>query len=93
MNTSVGIPLAQRQERLAFKTLVHRALMICSKTKLGPELDKIKQLLIENGYPADVLLSCINQKLANFTAERPCGPEKVPGIPKIALDWYCFIKV
>ena len=36
--------------------------MICSKTKLGSELDKIKQLLIENGYPADVLLSCINQK-------------------------------
>ena len=43
------------------KTLIHRALMISSKTKLGPELDKIKQLLIENGYPADVLLSCINQ--------------------------------
>ena len=31
------------------KTLVHRALMICSKTKLGSELDKIKQLLIEDG--------------------------------------------
>ena len=30
------------------KTLVHRALMICSKTKLGSELDKIKQLLFEN---------------------------------------------
>ena len=28
--------------------LVHRAIMICSKTKLGPELDKIKQLLNEN---------------------------------------------
>ena len=27
------------------KTLFHRALMICSKTKLGPELDRIKQLL------------------------------------------------
>ena len=38
--------------------------------KLGPELDKIKQLLIENGYPADVLPSCINQKLANFAAEK-----------------------
>ena len=50
--------------------LVHRALTICSKTKLGLELDKIKQLLIENGYPADVLLSCINQKLANFAAEK-----------------------
>ena len=52
------------------KTLVHRALMICSKTKLGSELDKIKQLLIESGYPADVQLSCINQKLANFAAEK-----------------------
>ena len=58
------------------KTLVHRALMTCSKTKLGPELDKIKLLLIENGYPADVLLSCINQELANFAAEKPFGPEK-----------------
>ena len=67
------------------KTLVHRALMICSKTKLGPELDKIKQLLIENGYPVDVLLSCINQKLANFAAEKPSGPEKCPVCLK--LPW------
>ena len=43
--------------------------MICSKAKLDPKVDRIKQLLIENGYPADVLLSCINQKLANFAAE------------------------
>ena len=52
--------------------------MICSKTKLGPELDKTKQLLIENRYPADVLLSCINQKLANYAAEKPIDPEKFP---------------
>ena len=50
--------------------------MICSKTKLGSELDKIKQLLIENRYPTDVLLPCINQKLANFAAEKTFGPEK-----------------
>ena len=58
------------------KTLVHRALMICSKPKLGSELDKIKQLLIENGYPTDVLFFCINQKLANFAAEKTFVPEK-----------------
>ena len=52
--------------------------MICSKTKLGSELDKIKQLLIQNRYPADVLLSCINHKLANFAAEKTFGPEKCP---------------
>ena len=67
------------------KTLDHRALMICSKTKLGLELNKIKQLLIENKYPADVLLSCINQKLASFTAEKPIGPEKCPVYLK--LPW------
>ena len=50
--------------------------MSCSETKLGPELDKIKQLLINTGYPADVLLSCINQKLASFAAEEPIGSEK-----------------
>ena len=60
------------------KTLVHRALMICSKTKLGSELDKIKQLFIENGYPTDFLLSCITQKLANFATEKTFGPEKCP---------------
>ena len=58
------------------KTLVQRALTICSKTKFGSELDKIKQLLIENGYPTDLLLSCINKKIANFTAEKTFGPEK-----------------
>ena len=55
--------------------LVHSVLMICSKTKLGPELDKIKELLIEHKYPSDVLLSCIKQTLANFAAEKPIDPE------------------
>ena len=52
--------------------------MICSKTKLGSELDRVKQLLIENGYPDDALISCIKQKLANFVAEKSYGPEKCP---------------
>ena len=58
---------------------------MCSKTKLGPELDKIEQLLIENGYPADVLLSCITQKLANSAAEKTFRPEKCPVYLK--LPW------
>ena len=66
-------------------TLVHRALMICSKTKLGSELYKLKELLIENEYPADVPLSCINQKLANFAAEKTFCPKKCPVYLK--LPW------
>ena len=44
--------------------------MICSKTKLDSELGTIKQLLIDNGYPEDVLVSCIKEKLANISSEK-----------------------
>ena len=67
------------------KTLVHRAFMICSKTKLGSELDRVKQLPIGKLYTDDVLLSCIMQKLANFAAEKPCAPGKCPAYLK--LPW------
>ena len=59
--------------------------MIYSKTNIGSVLDWVKQLLIENGYPDDVLLSCTKQKLANFAAEKPLGPEKCPVYQK--LPW------
>ncbi len=39
-------------------TLVHRALMICSKTRFDSEFDKIKAIPIENGYPEDVISDC-----------------------------------
>ena len=71
--------MKMKLDRLAkgrIKTLVHKALMICSKPKLGSELDRVNQLLIENGYPDDVFISCIKQNLGNFAAEKPCGPEK-----------------
>ena len=59
--------------------------MICSKSKLGSGLDRVKQLLIEIGYPDDVLISCVQQKLANITGEKPCGPWKCPVY--IKLPW------
>ena len=63
--------------------------MICSKTKLGSELDKIQELLIENRYPTDFPLSCITPKLANFAAEKTFGPEKCPVYLK--LPWICYV--
>ena len=50
--------------------------MICSKTKLDSELDTRKHLLFDNGYPEDVLISCIKEKLANISSEKQFGPEK-----------------
>ena len=59
--------------------------MICSKTKLDSELGTIKQLLIDNGHPEDVLVSCIKEKLANISSEKQFGPEKCPVYLK--LPW------
>ena len=44
-------------------TLVHRAFKICSKGKLDAELDKILSILLENGYPENLIKSTIKQKL------------------------------
>ena len=59
--------------------------MICSKTKLDSELDTTKQNLIDNGYPEDVLVSCIKDKPANISSEKQFGPEKCPVYLK--LPW------
>ena len=62
VSTSIGIPFSPKPRKInLIKTLVHRALMICSKTKLDSELDTIRQLLMDNGYPEDVLVSCIKK--------------------------------
>ena len=43
------------------------------------------QILIDNGYPEDVLVSCIKEKLANISSEKRFGPEKCPVYLK--LPW------
>ena len=59
-------------------TLVHRALKICSKCKLQAELDKIRSILVDNGYPAHVIDSSITRKVKQAN-RLPCfGPKKCP---------------
>ena len=59
--------------------------MICSKTKLDSELDTIKHLLIDNGYPEDVLNLSIKEKICNISSEKQFVPEKCPVCLK--LPW------
>ena len=58
--------------------LVHRALMICMKTKLKQETDFIKNILLDYGYPEDIELKHISKKIAQFSTAKPFGPEKCP---------------
>ena len=45
-------------------TLVHKALMICTKSRLKLEIDFIKMILLDNGYLEDIVLKHISKKIA-----------------------------
>ena len=57
-------------------TLVHRALMRCTKNKLKQEIAFIKKILLDNGYPE--VLKHISKKIAQFSTAKPFGLEKCP---------------
>ena len=59
-------------------TLTHRALAICSPERLPSELDKIKSILVTNGYPEHVIKSFMAMKMKQFHALPKFGPEKCP---------------
>ena len=69
--------LSKRKTNLIV-TLVHRALMICTKNKLEQEIDFIKKILLDNGYSEDIVLKHISKKIAQFSTAKPFGPEKYP---------------
>ena len=59
-------------------TLVHRALMICTKRRLNGEIEQIKKILLDNGYPKNVINTQITKKIAQFSILKRFGPEKYP---------------
>ena len=61
-------------------TLTHRALAICSPERLPSELDKIKFILLTNGYPEHVIKSFKAMKMKQFHALPKFGPENAPSI-------------
>lgn len=59
------------------KTLVYWALLICSSNKLEQELEFIRKIFCEIGYPLDVQ-SSINATITQFHKLKCCQPEKYP---------------
>ena len=59
-------------------TLVHRALAICSKSTLSAELSKIRSILINNGYPENIIDAVTKRKIIQFFKPIPSGPKKCP---------------
>ena len=75
------------------ETLVHRALMICSKSKLQNELENISSILRNNGYPESIIQITMSKKIALFNCKPKEGSQKcpvylkLPWIGKISLNF------
>ena len=67
-------------------TLVHRALMICSKSKLQHELENISSILRNNGYPESIIQITTSKKIVLF--DRLWGG----GIPKLCQN-ICLLNI
>ena len=59
-------------------TLMHRALMICTKRRLNEEMERIKKIVRDNGYPKSIINTQITKKIAQFSTLKRFGPEKCP---------------
>ena len=58
--------------------MVHRALLICTKSKLNEEIKHIKNILLDNGYSEFIIDSNISKKIAQFSMAKRFGPERFP---------------
>ena len=67
-----------KQKTNLISTLVHRALMIYTKSKLNEKLKHIKNILLDNGYPESIIDCNISKKIARFSMPKRFGPEKCP---------------
>ena len=50
--------------------------MICTKRKLNGEIERIKKILLDNGYPKNIINTQITKKIAQFSTLKRFGPEK-----------------
>ena len=66
--------------------------MICSKSKLRAELEKLKTTFQDNGYPEDVIISYTKEKIASFSAVQNSGPQKCPVYLKLPWIGNTFLR-
>ena len=57
--------------------------MICTKRRLNREIKRIKKILLDNGFPKDVINVQIGKKIAQFSTLKRFDPKKCPVYLKV----------
>ena len=60
------------------KTLVDRAMKICSDSELESEVSQLKQIFVKNGYPEQLVDKVISNKLSSSSRLPDIGPKRCP---------------
>ena len=50
--------------------------MICTKRRLNEEIERVKKILLDNGYPKNVINTQLAKKIVQFYTLKRFGPEK-----------------
>ena len=58
-------------------TLLYQVLIICTKRRLNEEIERIKKILLYNGYPKNVVNAQIAKKITQFSTPKSFA-KKVP---------------
>ena len=74
-----------KRKKNLISTLVDRVVCICSKSLLQQELENIRVILRDNGYPESIIDRGISNKLARFQSLPKFGPNKCPAY--LNLPW------
>ena len=91
-------PMKRKINLMFCNLLVHRALVICSESTLQNELTNICTILINNGYPEDVINIAITKKMNQFCRPTQLGPKKrlvclhLPCLDKVSIRYKMQIK-
>ena len=72
-NDSASIVKRTKEKK---STLVHRALIISTKPRLNEEIERIKKILLDNGYLKNVINAQIAKKIVQFSTLKRFVPEK-----------------
>ena len=74
-------------------TLVHRALVICSKSTLENELSNIRSILINNGYPEAIINTVMTKENESISQTNAIRSEEMPSLSSLAMAGQCFDEV
>ena len=70
--------MSKKRKINLIKTLTHRALMICSESKLDDEVEFNIRAFCNNGFPEDIVRSIIRDKISDFSKITPDSVQRCP---------------